>query len=871
VRGIVGLLVATVVVVGWSTAAGADEDPDDEVTTDLECLMSPQQMIPGSFGSYVSEQMIPGYGSVQSARRMAWMLTNIGIEVPGWANELLGNTTTVEVQGPRWYVDEATTEAEDYDNCALAWWRPVGDCRRPMHGDSPGPGDGDDDRLGEPDAPGRNGLTRFLPDKCWGPYPADSYDLYYDAGGFLDMWPRKVWAGMTGFFHQVGKGAMQLALGLVGFAFTTFRVIDYEDVALTAASQYQDNLIGPFGIVDIAWLALVGFVALKALRGRLGVAVGEVAMTVVMLTLASTLMANREGYLEGAATSMDQLTVSILAAGSGEDPATASGDAYWYVRPVQKALFVEFIDRPYDYINFGGEITEKACIKRRDRILYAGVPSDGGWAIRYMDGRSEDDTRCDAHALAMGAPTASRMLIALITMLVCIGVALIVAGAALTMLIAKVLLLVLFAVAPFAAAGAALPGVCRRLTWGWVGIFVQAMTAAAGMSFVLSMFLLGFQGVVDRTDEMSPFERWVVMLVIVGVLYLVRLRILGASKAVATAVADNLTRLSPAAAHWQGGTDIGLDLRTAQRYIARGSLTGAGYFMRQSPLLGVAAAAGATRMAGNAYGRRRTQRHGLANLRKMERYREDVGHAMGLRGLSFNPGRRRRALRRMGGGGQGPGPVRPGGPRGGDPRPGPAAGGRSRPRPSPARGRDHVEPRPPSGNWLAARWELARDTLRMDRGAEVASAAWRGTTQGVGRAWRGTQAAAGRRLSPGLSRLENRWRNRQPPNRYPGHGVDRSAERRDIDRRYQERRAAEREAAAGLGPGRRRLRPEERRRFGFGASPREDRRRDQQGFRDRWAHPESVPLRDYPGVRHLRSVGKLVPGFGRRRRGRGRR
>jgi hypothetical protein len=879
VRWIVGLVVAVGVVVGWSATAGADDDPDDEVTAEVECLKSVEQMMPGSVGSYVGEQLIPGYNNVQSARRTAWILTSIGISIPNWANDLLGNTTTVEARGPRWYVEEAVTEAEDYDNCALAWWRPVGDCRRPMDptGEQGPGGDGEDPA--EPDAPGRNGITRFLPDKCWGPYPADSYDLHYDAGNMLQMWQRKLWAGMTGFFHHVGKGAMQVALGLLGFAFTTFQVLDYKDVALTAATQYQDHLVGPFGLVDMAWLVLVGFVAVKALRGRLGVAGGEIVMSLLMLTLASTLMANREGYLQGAATNMDQLTSSILAAGSGEDPADASGDAYWYVRPVQKALFVEFIDRPYDYINFGGEITEDTCIKRRNRILYAGAPNDGGWGIRYMDGRDEDDTTCDAHALAMGAPTGERMLIAFTTMAVCIGVALIVAGAALTMLIAKVLLLVLFALAPFAAAAAPLPGVGRRLAWGWVGIFVQAMTAAVGMGFVLSLFLLGVQVVVDQTDEMAPFERWVVMLLIVGVLYLVRLRILGASKAVATAVADNLTRLSPAAAHWQGGPGIGLDLRGADRRVARGTKAVAGYGVQQAPLQGIAAAGAVVGLGATAWNRRRTGRIGLRNLRRMERYREDVGHAMGLRGMPFNPRRRRRALRRMehGSGGRGPGPSwprgggagsGPGWTRGvGRPRSEPVSVGPTRGHPRTPRPRDSAEPRPPVGNWLAARGELARDTMRLDRAAEVAGSVGRGTTRGVARAWRGTRDAIGGRLSPRLSHLERRWRDRQPANRYPGYWADRGDDRRGIDRRYQERRAAEREAAADLAPGRRRLRPDERQQLGFETSPRGARRRDYKGFRERWAHPESVRLRDYPGVRHLRSLGRRIPGFGRRSRG----
>ena len=888
-----GMVLAVVVVAG-AGAAGANPAEEPEVTEDVRCLKAPDQMAPGSIGTAVTEAITPVVGQAQGARRAMWALNWLGVPVPGALNDMAGLTTTVSATGPQWYVDEARTEAEDHDNCALARWHPIGGCENyqvvePDRYGSSSSADPDAAPV-EPDIGNRNGITGFLPDKCWGAYPADSYDLHYEGGGAFD-WNRKIWGGMTGFFHHVGKGAMQISLGLLGFAFSTFRVLDYRDVALTASTRYQDNLIGPFGLADIAWFVLFAYTAVKALRGKLAVAGGEIVMSMVLITLAGVLMANRDGYLEGASTTMDELTTSILAAGSGEQPATTGGsDTVWYVRPVQKTLFEEFIDRPFDYINFGGQITEQTCIDRRNNILWAGVPNDGGWGIRYMDGRDENDTTCDAHAIAMGVPSGDRMLIALITMAVCLGVALIVAGAALTMLVAKVLLLVLFAMAPFAAVAAILPGLGRRLAWGWVGILVQAIVAGSGMAFVLSLFLLSVQAVVEQTAALGPFERWVVMLVIVGVIYLMRQRILGSSKSLANSLADNLTRLSPAAAHWQGGSNMGLDLRSADRGIARMSKSTVGYGLQQAPLMGLAVAGGVFGLGAAGYGRWKSGRIALNNLRKMERYREDAGHATGRR-LPFGVRSRRAAMRRAarrGDGGYGGGTG--GRPPGGGPPPRPPGGG-PRPRPQPPSG-----PRPQgggrdgrrqrggqgaggqqraSGNWIAARWDLARDVMRFDRGAEVASSAWRGTAQGAQRAWRGTAAATNRTWDrstvamgrgarkvtrssghpgPGgrplrMATVQARWAERQaaqPANRQPGWAAKRSEHRRGIDRRYQARRVWERQAAASFGPGRYRLRPDERKELGFPTAPREARRREMEVFRRAWRTPDSVRVRDVP-------------------------
>jgi hypothetical protein len=638
----VGVLVSLAVIAGWGEAAGAEGGPDEVVTTEVQCLKPVTATLPGRDGQSVggrvvagiAEQQTPVVGTYSNAQRVYYVLRMLGIDIPGTVEEsILDLLEPVRLTAPRWYVDQARSEAVGYMNCALARQTPTGSCarlRQEHEAATAGPSgrrelEGSGDRV---EVPNRNGVTGFLPDRCWGPYPADAYDIHYDDGGLLS-WDREAWATLTGLFHAIGKASIQIALGLLELAFATFRVLDYQDVALTAAARYQSRLVGPFGLVDIAWLVLLGFAAVRALAGKLGIAGGEIVTSLVFVTLAAVLMSDRAGYLQGTAETMDALGTSILAAGNDWDP-SARYSPEQTLRPVQETLFVEFIDRPFDYINFGGRIDDDTpeCLARRNRILEANVPGDGGWGIRYMAGGG---AACEDYALAMGRPTSARMVASLVTAIVAVAVGVVVGGASLVMLMAKVLVLVLFALMPFAAVGSILPGVGRRLAWGWVGTLVQAMLASAGMSFLLSLFLLAIQAVIRTSDDSDPFQRWVVMLLVVGVMYLLRLRIVAGTRTAANQVADALTRLSPASRHWQGSGAAGVDLLTADR---RGGQLLA-YGAAQGPLLGVAAGAWVSARVSTGYGRWRSGRVTLGNLRKMARYNERSGHLSGTPGM-FN-------------------------------------------------------------------------------------------------------------------------------------------------------------------------------------------------------------------------------------------
>jgi hypothetical protein len=486
---------------------------------------------------------------------------DVTIRVPGW----------VGPETARWYAEEAREEAHQHQNCALARHVPTGNCAqiRSAGANSLRPDDG------------------ILPDECWGNYPSSSFDLHYDNGGFFS-WDRKIWATMTGLVHVIGKGAIQLVLALIGWAFVTFEMEDYSPIAIVAGGRYHTRLIQRFDeVTQLAWLVLFGFCGVKALRGKLALAGGEIAMSIVALSLATYMMTHRADYLAGAADTIDKASTALLAAGNqGQDPTTATGEDTSYTRaqviaPLQRTLHEEFVELPFDHIHFGAGRLRGECANRRNQILWVGAHRDGGWAQRYMEtGDTVGDSQspranCDAYADNMGEPNTVRFLTALVTTVIAVVVAGILGSCALTVIVSKLVMMLMFIILPFALVAAILPGAGRRSAWSMLGTGAQAGVAETGMSGVLSFLLVTLDGVHNILRNLPLAERYGILLPLVLVVFWIRMRLLEGSRSLATNITNALTRASPASRNHAGGEE-GINLRHLDGSAARG-MVAAGY------------------------------------------------------------------------------------------------------------------------------------------------------------------------------------------------------------------------------------------------------------------------------------------------------
>jgi TrbL/VirB6 plasmid conjugal transfer protein len=580
----------------------------------------------------------------------------------------LPDDTEDERQFRDWYVAQARDEGEE-GNCSLAEWTPSGPCLTADTDHAQG----------------------ALPDECWGTYPTANYNITYDGGGLLDV-SRKVWGMVTAFTFNVGKTAIQISLWIVGSALS-FDLKQYTTLADDIAGRYDRRLVGPFRLKDIAWFVLFAYVAMVALKHRFGVAGGEIVLSVVVALMGTVLVNNRTSYMDSTADRMTEASTALLMAARDEDPSHVTvDDADREIYGLQRSVHRQFVEIPYDFVNWGRVLSDE-CADRRDRVVSVGLLDDGGWSERYMRNLNDDDEDenlvddCTDAANWNHNPSAARFGAAVLTTCIAVVVAVALGLAGLTVFAAKFLVAVLFALVPFAAALAVLPGTGRRLAWGWVGTLVQTVIAAVGMSLLLCLMLLALESVTTHLPDDRPWDRWLVILVIVLLVFGGRRRMLAGSRNAASAVSDGLTRLSPASANWAGGT-AGVDLTGAERVMGKGAAWAGNY----AAYMGVASGITATQSVGRFVGNRlrdrrnirRSTRRALRNLEIMERRREGPRYE-----LSHDPGAAAKAVAASGaGGGGGSGGAGRGAGRHAGPRPSGSAPGRGRGRGrGPGRGR----------------------------------------------------------------------------------------------------------------------------------------------------------------------------------------
>jgi hypothetical protein len=502
------------------------------------------------------------------------------------------------------YVRQAAAEAKE-GNCRLARWAPSGHCAR----DSTPP-------------------DQALPTNgCWSRYPAANYNVTYDQGPFLDLW-RKIWGFLAAFTFYVGRWWAQTGMWMIGVGFK-FDITQYTEVVNSIAGRYDARIVGPFGLHEFAWFALFAFVAINMLRRRMGVAGGELFLSMLLAAVAGFLVANADLYMNSVVDFMDRTSTALLVAARDEDPsdeASPGGDpseatrtaAAAAVHDLQNVLYTQFVEVSYYLVNWGEvpQGPDGVCARRADFVLSVGLADDGGWGARYMrdeNGAPGADAESCAGAVSWNSSAGPDTFgAAMLTTITNATMGTFVVLTAMTLFVGKLIVAAMFAILPIAAALAVLPGSSRRLAWGWAATTLQGVLVFAGSAAVLSAGGLAIAGVMRQAPASDPWSRTLPLFSVFVILLVLRRRLLAGAQTAASTFADHMTRLSPASANWQGGT-TGLNLSSllrADRAVVA-PVAGAGF--------------AAARMWRAAMHRRRAQyaaRLSLRNLENMERQRE---------------------------------------------------------------------------------------------------------------------------------------------------------------------------------------------------------------------------------------------------------
>lgn len=374
-----------------------------------------------------------------------------------------------------------------------------------------------------------------VPDDCWGDFPSSNYDIGCDEGAWNHI-GRKVYCTFTDLAYQGSRSATATALWMVEWAYA-FGV--YERLggpAITIAESYESNMIGPLGLAELAWFYAIAWAGLNMLRGKLTLAGGELAASVVMAALAAILLANPAGYLNGAFDTMGTVSGALLSTGTGQPPPDDALDADGVLKPLQAHLHQAFVEDPYDHLNWGGPDMPASCRNMRDRILALGP-----WGNSDAPRDAMELAGCTEQAEFNHDPSGQRLFGAVLTMTAALVMVVLIGLVSLTIVVAQIVAVILFAVAPFAALGAILTGGARRLALGWIAAVIRVILVVIGMSFVLSLLLLTVEALLSAGAEADLIERFALVNIVVIAMFGARRRVLHAGADMANSIGGKLS------------------------------------------------------------------------------------------------------------------------------------------------------------------------------------------------------------------------------------------------------------------------------------------------------------------------------------------
>ena len=378
----------------------------------------------------------------------------------------------------------------------------------------------------------------IVPDDCWGRFPSSHYDIGFDEGAWNQI-SRKVYGTFTDLAFSGARSATAVALWLVHWAYGFAVYNRLGTAAVDIARRYQANVVGPLGLAQLAWFYTVAWAGIAALRGKLTMAAGEVATSIVAAGLAGLVLANPAGYLRGTFDTLGTLSGTVLATGTGQPPPRDSTDATAVLRPLQARIHAAFVEEPYDYLSWGGPVPAQ-CAPARDLIVATG-PHGADDAPRMV----MTAAGCETQAKFNHEPTGTRLFGAVLTFGAAATMVVLLGLVAATVVVAQMVVVVLFAIAPFALLAAVLAGSGRELAWRWVAGLARAVLAVVGMSVVLSLLLLSVTAVLAASADLGLVERFALVNMVVIAMLVARKRVLAAGHGMAGALGQRLATRRP--------------------------------------------------------------------------------------------------------------------------------------------------------------------------------------------------------------------------------------------------------------------------------------------------------------------------------------
>jgi hypothetical protein len=333
----------------------------------------------------------------------------------------------------------------------------------------------------------------------------------------------------TNLVFSLGKILVALAIWLLEAA--TGFVIEgaLTDAAATVGNLLDTRILGPMRLSHLGLVTSALYMGWQFLKGRFGVGAGEFALTLIVYAALVSITGGSGfgGAVTGAIQTAGGISTEIVSLAADTNPNGRVSDQ------VSTALMTGFVRDPYDTINWGQPLQGTGCADARNQALTSGPHGFDDTPRQLMQ-----TAGCDAQATFNHDATVSRLVGALLYLVVAVAALALFVLTAFTLVVAKGLALFLIALLPIALYAGLFPGAGRSLLWHWVAALIRVVALVIVMGIFLALLVTGLNGLLSVAGGM--WTRFLLVIFFMAVMTVGRRQLLDISQRFADSTLQRL-------------------------------------------------------------------------------------------------------------------------------------------------------------------------------------------------------------------------------------------------------------------------------------------------------------------------------------------
>lgn len=320
-----------------------------------------------------------------------------------------------------------------------------------------------------------------------GVYDVSVYDIGCANDGFFGDVACVTVGTATNLVFSLAKLGVAVAVWLLEAA-TGFVVEDtLADASTSLADLLDQRILGPLQLSHLGLVVSALYMGWQFTRGRIGLGAGEFVLSlVVFAVLVSVSGAGFGTTVTDITRTAGGLSTEVVALAADTD---ADGNV---AGQLGAGLMAGFVRDPYDTINWGRPLQATSCAPARNQVLAAGPHGFDDTPRQTMA-----TAGCRPEAEFNAEASATRLVGALLYLVVAAAGLGLLAVTAFTLVVAKGLALFLIALLPVALYAGLFPGGGRALLWHWTSALIRVVALILIMGVYLALLVAGLNGLLS--------------------------------------------------------------------------------------------------------------------------------------------------------------------------------------------------------------------------------------------------------------------------------------------------------------------------------------------------------------------------------------